>query len=292
MQNLEALLGKSYELPSLPEIYIKVSELIENEDSSAHAIGSAVQTDPSLTAKVLKLINSAYYGLPVNVTSVSQAVSLLGRDQLKALLIGSVLTSVFDNLQVDNFSMREFWLHSIKTAIIARHLAMQNASILDHESFFTAGLLHDIGRLVLAKAAPEAQAVIDHLVESEGHDIVDVEADKLGITHVDVAHELMLKWKMPSSLTQCVIKHHQKNHEGPFAIETAIVYLANELSKYPLLQTEEEKAEVLNQIVNWEQAKCPLDQVTIACELAEDQWEEVMDSLGMLDMEIGDDMID
>ncbi len=292
MQNLEALLGKSYELPSMPEIYIRVSELIEDEDSSAQAIGAAVQTDPSLTAKILKLINSAYYGLPVNVTSVAQAVSLLGRDQLKAVLIGSVLSSVFENLDVADFSMREFWLHSIKTAIIARHLAMQNASILDHESFFTAGLLHDIGRLVLAKAAPDAQAVIEHLAESEGHNIVDVEADKLGITHIDVAHELMVKWKMPSVLTQCVIKHHDTHHEGPFAIETAIVYLANELSKHPLLQSEEEKAEVLEQIENWQQAQCPLDQVTIACSLAEDQWEEVMDSLGMLDLEIGGEMYD
>ncbi len=287
MQNLEALIGDSYELPSLPEIYIRVSELIEDEDASAQQIGQAVQTDPSLTARVLKLINSAYYGLSVNVTSVAQAVSLLGRDQLKAVLIGSVLTKVFEDVEVENFSMREFWLHSIKTAIIARHLAMQNASILDHESFFTAGLLHDIGRLVLARVAPEAQQVIDHLVEAEGHNIVDVENDKLGVSHVEVGQELMIRWKMPSVLTQCVFRHHQTNHEGPFAIETAIVYLANELSKYPLLQDEEEKAEVLANIENWQQAKCPIEQVTIACSLAEDQWEEVMDSLGMLDLEIG-----
>jgi len=155
MKDLQVLLEQSKELPTLPEIYVRVSELLDSETASARDIGEAVQTDPSLTAKILKMVNSAFYGLPKRVTSVSQAVSLLGRQQLKQILMSSVLAGVFSEVNIVNFSMHDFWKHSIKTAIIARHLGMQNVNIIDHEAFFTAGLLHDIGRLVIAKVAPE-----------------------------------------------------------------------------------------------------------------------------------------
>jgi HD-like signal output (HDOD) protein len=109
-----------------------------------------LRSDPALTARVLKLINSAYFGLSEPVTSITQAITLLGRDQLKQLLIGSVLSGVVKELDISGFPLRDFWQHSIKSAIIARQLAMQNARIIDHEAFFTIGLLHDIGWLVIA----------------------------------------------------------------------------------------------------------------------------------------------
>jgi HD-like signal output (HDOD) protein len=138
---LEPLLKQAGELPSLPEVYIRVTELLETESATGQKIGEAVQTDPVLTARILKLINSAYYGLQNPVTSISQAVTLLGRQQV---LVGSVLAGVFKDFDTTTFPLRDFWQHCIKTAIIARQLAMQNARVIDHEAFFTAGLLHDI----------------------------------------------------------------------------------------------------------------------------------------------------
>jgi putative nucleotidyltransferase with HDIG domain len=291
MPNLETLLNQSDELPSLPEIYIKVSDLLESEDSSSREIGEAVQTDPSLTARILKLINSAYYGMPRQVTSVAQAVSLLGRQQLQQILLGSVLAGVFNDMHIDNFSMTEFWRHSIKTAIIARHLAMQNVNIIDHEAFFTAGLLHDIGRLVLAKAMPDELAEIDRQVKN-GADVVRLETEILGLSHVDVGGALMLKWDMPTVITQCVLNHHRIEHEGEHAIASSIVYLANKLSLKQVVETEKEMMSELSGIRNWKQTDNTLDQILIACQLADKQWAEVMESLGMVDMEIGDEYDD
>jgi len=291
MPNLETLLNQSDELPSLPEIYIKVSDLLESEDSSSREIGEAVQTDPSLTARILKLINSAYYGMPRQVTSVAQAVSLLGRQQLQQILLGTVLAGVFNDMQIKNFSMTEFWRHSIKTAIIARHLAMQNVNIIDHEAFFTAGLLHDIGRLVLAKAIPDELAEIDRQVRN-GADVVRLETEILGLSHVDVGGALMLKWDMPTVITQCVLNHHRIEHEGEHAIASSIVYLANKLSLKQVVETEKEMMSELSGIRNWKQADNTLDQILIACQLADKQWAEVMESLGMVDMEIGDEFDD
>lgn len=281
MYQLESLIEQSKELPPLPEIYIRVSELLESDTANAQEVGEAVQTDPSLTARVLKMINSAYYGLPHQVTSISQAISLLGRQQIKHILMGSVLAGVFKDINIEGFPLQEFWEHSIKTAIIARHLAMQNIHVIDHEAFFTAGLLHDIGRLVIAQVAADKLAEIDQLVAVSGVDIVETESDKLGVTHVEVGAALMRKWNMPSLLTQCVVKHHDTVHLGPFALDTSIVYLANQLSHHELVETEEEMQAILSGIQNWQDTDCTAEQIEIACHLADNQWMDVLESLGM-----------
>ncbi len=291
---LEPLLKQAGELPSLPEVYIRVTELLETENSTGVKIGEAVQTDPALTARILKLINSAFYGLQNPVTSIPQAVTLLGREQLKQVMLGSVLSSVFKDFDITAFPLRDFWQHCIKTAIIARQLAMQNARVIDHEAFFTAGLLHDIGWLVIAKVNPGSFELITGLARAENRAVIEVEREKLGVTHVDIGVALLEKWAIPGVIAECVRKHHDTDHVGPYEIETSIVYLANQLSRLDLSELEEEEEDVdavtamLSGIPNWEKSKCTAEQISIACKLADDQWYEVMDSLGMVDLEIDD----
>ncbi len=287
MTPLEQLLSQSSELPTLPEIYIRVSELLESNFSSAKEIGDAVQTDPSLTSKILKMLNSAFYGLPSEVTSVTQAVSLLGRQQLKHILMGSVLSDMFENMNRVSFSMRDFWMHSMKTAIIARHLALQNASVIDHDAFFTAGLLHDIGRLVIVLEMPDSVNDVEQLMIDTDIEVAVAENKILGFTHMDVSREIMKSWQLPNMLIQCAIKHHDSEHEGPFAIETSIVYVANCLSQQELPENEEEVTQLLEGIANWQQTQCTLEQITAACSLAQEQGQEVLESLGMVNLDIG-----
>lgn len=283
MHKLESLLERSNELPSLPEIYLRVSELLESDYSTVQQIGKAIQTDPILTGRILKMINSAYYGLAAPVTSIAQAVSLLGRQQLSQFLMGSVVAGVFNDASIANFPMREFWEHSVKTAIIARHLAMQNVHIIDHEAFFTAGLLHDLGLLVIARVAPDLVAQIADGKKDPDTDGLQLETELLGVTHVEVGAALMKKWAMPSLISQCVQKHHSEDHAGPFAMDTSIVFLANQLSRYPVESDDEELLALLTTLANWEQTGCSLEQINIACQLADEQWQEVMESLGMSD---------
>lgn len=293
---LEPLLKQAGELPSLPEVYIRVTELLETESSTGIKIGEAVQSDPTLTARILKLINSAYYGLQNPVTSIPQAVTLLGRQQLRQVLVGSVLAGVFKDFDITEFPLRDFWQHSIKTAIIGRQLAMQNACVIDHEAFFTAGLLHDIGWLVIAKVNPGSYIQISELARTENKDVIQVETEKLGVSHIDVGVALLDKWGIPGLITQCVKRHHDTDHNGQIAVETCIVYLANKLSRLDLSNTNEEVeeadvvADILSTIPNWEKSKCTSEQISIACRLADEQWFEVMESLGMVDLDIDEDL--
>jgi len=289
---LEPLLKQAGELPSLPEVYIRVTELLETDTSTAAKIGEAVQTDPTLTARILKLINSAYFGLRNPVTSIPQAVTLLGRQQLQQVLVGSVLAGVFKDFDITSFPLRDFWQHCVKTAIIARQLAMQNARIIDHEAFFTAGLLHDIGWLVIAKVNPGSYIQITEIAKAENREMTEVEVDKFGVTHIEIGVALLEKWGIPGLITQCVKKHHDSDHVEPYAIETSVVYIANRLSRIDLgsedFQEEDAISDFLASIPNWEQSKCTLEQIIIACRLADEQWLDVMESLGMVDLDIDD----
>jgi putative nucleotidyltransferase with HDIG domain len=209
---------------------------------------------------------------------------------LQQLLIGSVLSGVFKDFDLGAFPLRDFWQHSVKTAIIARQLAMQNARIIDHEAFFTAGLLHDIGWLVIAKVNPGSFIQITELAKAQNREIIDVEADKFGVTHIEVGVALLEKWGIPGLIIECVRKHHDSDHVEPYEIETSIVYMANQLSRIDLsneqFEAEDAIPEFLASLPNWEQSKCTPEQIIVACRLADEQWLEVMESLGMVDLDI------
>lgn len=281
MSNLDQLLSKVKELPALPQIYTRVTALLDDVNASVNKIGEAVQTEPSITSRILRMVNSAYYGLPYSITSIPQTISLIGRQRLKDILIGTLLAGLFKNIENENFSMNDFWRHSIKTAIIARHIAMQSAHIIDHEALFTAGLLHDVGRLVIAAKLPELQLQIDTLIAEKKIDILQAEQEILGFDHTDVSKALLQKWRLPDLLVYAVKNHHETDHFGPYADTNCIVYLANHLSNGSPPAEEEELLPILDKITNWQQAKCPVDQILVAWNLAEDQAYDVMLSFGM-----------
>ncbi len=286
MQTLESLIQNSQGLPSLPEIYIKVSELLESEKSNSHEIGEIIQTDPSISIKILRMVNSAYYGLPNQVQSIPQAITLLGRKSLKNMLMGSILVDVFSHTDDIQIPMKSFWHHSVKTAIIAQYLATYNETIDDSEALFTAGLLHDIGRLVIAKMMPESIAEIEAEIEIHHADTLSAETNVLGFTHPEVSEAIMQKWELPEIFSQCAKNHHKPNHQGPFAAASRITYLASELSQNVPSLDQDETMDVLGGIAEWDQCNCSIEHICEAWQLAEDQSFEIMDSLGMVNMEI------
>ena len=287
---LEQLIGKGQELPSLPEIYLRVAEQLEDETATVQQIGNTVQHDPAITTRVLKMVNSAYYGLPNQVASVAQSVSLLGRERLKHILIGSVLRGVFSGGQ-DNpaFSMQVFWQHSIKTAIIARELARQVREIEEPESMSTAGLLHDIGKLLLINKFPERMLAVEEYVIQKRVDVLSAEMSQIGLTHTDVGEALMQHWGLPQLLINCATNHHQITHDGPDRHATHLIYLANQLSKYVPPLDDDETQDILSDIENWDLGRISLEQVASACQQADDMVFEVMESLGMVAIEISSD---
>jgi putative nucleotidyltransferase with HDIG domain len=236
------------------------------------------------------MVNSAYYGLPNQVASVAQSVSLLGREKLKHILIGSVLRGVFSSGQ-DNpaFSMQVFWQHSIKTAIIARELARQVREVEEPESMFTAGLLHDIGKLLLFNRFPERMMAAEEYAIQKRVDVLSAELIQVGLTHTAVGEALMQHWGLPQLLIDCATRHHEAVHNGPDRHATHLIYLANQLSHYVPPLDDGETQDILHDIVNWDMSNVSPEQIAAACQQADDMVFEVMESLGMVAIEISSD---
>ncbi len=286
---LDQLIGSGQDLPSLPEIYLRVSEQLEDESTGVQQIGATVQNDPAITSRILKMVNSAYYGLPNQVSSVAQAISLLGRERLKHILIGSVLRGVFSGNDNPAFSMQAFWQHSIKTAIIARQLARQMNQIDEPEAMFTAGLLHDIGKLLMINHFPELMLATEEYMIQKRVDVLSAELQQIGITHTAVADALMQHWGLPRLLIDCAVLHHEPVHDGPNRFATHLVYLANHLSEYVPPLDDAETRDILEDIENWDMGCLSLEQIASACQQADDLVFEVMESLGMVAIEISGD---
>ena len=286
IMTLEELLEQDSELFSLPEIYIRVSELMENENSASAQIGKVVETDPALSSRILKMVNSAFYGIPKTIASISQAITILGRDRLRQILIGTVLSGVFGKAQSPVLVMEDFWYHSVKTAILARHLGNDSEISNEAESLFTAGLLHEIGRLIMAQKIPEQSGAIQKAIDMEGEDIMAAESRILGFTHCDVGGAFIEKWGLPALLADVAKFHHSPQLSESYTAETDIIYLANNLVSLVSPVELQDVNYVLKKINGWERTGLSATQVHQAVVAADAQVYEVMEILGMVQMKI------
>lgn len=283
---LDSLLSRESELSSLPEIYIRISDLMDNENATSAQIGQVVETDPALSLRILKMVNSAFYGFRHEIDSITQAITILGRERLKQILIGSVLSGIFGKMENHLFHMEEFWRHSVKTAILARYLCLQTDISQEADALFTAGLLHDIGRLIMAKMIPEQYKLVQDSVDTEDGDLYHAEERILGFTHCDVGAGFIKKWGLPDLLASAAQSHHYPQSVTEYINETGLIYVANNLNFLVAPIEEDEVVYALEDIPGWSDYGLSVENITASCVLAEEMVLEVMESLGMTQMKI------
>ncbi len=214
-------------MPSLPTTVGKVIELANDLKSSAKDILAVIQMDPVLTAKVLKLINSAFFALP-NKVSLKQAIVLLGVNTIKNLALSSAIIGQMDKGRstLKDFDQFRFWQHSLGTAIAARLLARRiGIDQLQQDEYFVAGLVHDIGKLVLAQALPLQFVRTIQLAQSRRVPSWQAEREVLGIDHSEVGALLARKWSLSENLEGSVCFHHQPREQQSRL--TWVTHLAN-----------------------------------------------------------------
>lgn len=213
-------------LISLPEVCILVNSTIDDPNHTHKQLGDIISHDPSLTARILRIVNSAYYNFPNKIELVSRAISIIGEDDLRSLVLATSALELFDRIPNQLVNMELFWQHSVFTGIVARLLSKQ-CNILHGERLFIAGLLHDIGKLILYYKEPEiSQNVLIQAAQTSGQ-IDDAEQALLGFTHADVGAALIEAWKLPDSLYHIILNHHQPLQAEDFQTETSIVHIAN-----------------------------------------------------------------
>ena len=225
-QQPKELVAGIINLISLPEICIRVNTELENPAHTTKQLGEIISHDPALTARILRIVNSAYYNFPHKIELVSRAISIIGEDDLRGLVLATSALEVFSRIPNQLVNMELFWQHSVFTGIVSRLLSKQ-CNILHGERLFIAGLLHDIGKLILYYKEPEvSQNVLVQAAEDTGL-IHDAEQTLLGFTHADVGAALMQAWQLPESLYHIILHHHSPADAEQYQIETSIVHIAN-----------------------------------------------------------------
>lgn len=229
--SLRQLINQIDRLPSLPRIYVELTELLKNSNLSSVIIGEVIERDISMTAEILKLVNSAFFGVSHSISTPREAVTYLGKETVKTLVLSLHVFSEFNSSVTAGFSMESLWAHSLQVAIIAKKIAesIQGDKKMIEESF-TAGMLHDLGRLILLSKLP---AKYSHVIESakqNGIGLLEAEQLEFQVTHARVGGYLLGLWGLPGQIVEAVTWHHcpDKNLLHRFSPTTA-VHLADAL---------------------------------------------------------------
>jgi HD-like signal output (HDOD) protein len=222
------LVNRSIQLSSFPDIYYQIIKVMNDTKSSASHLAEVVGNDPGLSAILLKMINSAFYGLPAKVSSIVRAIALIGGNELSTLAMGISVIRYFKDIPPEMVDMKKFWMHSVAVGVFARLLVHHKVG-LSEEELFIGGLLHDIGRLVIFRAYPHSAAYAMQLAEKRRIPLFEAERKVLGYDHAAVAGLLLEKWNFPKTLQQ-MIKYHHLPLVSQRPLEAAIVSLSNILA--------------------------------------------------------------
>ena len=235
----QELVSEVSDLVSLPEVYQRVNMVIENPQSTADSVGKVISQDPALTARLLKIANSPFYGFASEIETVSKAVAVLGTKKIRDLVLASSLSSVFDGISSDLVPMQAFWKHSVFCGLIARNIAFETRKA-QGEFVFIAGLLHDIGKLVIGSKLPDMAREASLMVAEGAGKIAlnDAEQKIMGFDHAQVGGELVQNWKLTVSLQECVEFHHDPGKAKDNPVEVAIVSMANIITNFAEQETD------------------------------------------------------
>ena len=213
------------EIPTLPAVLIKIWDLTSKSETSASDLAKAMGSDPGLTGAVLRLANSAYFGFPRKVSTVTQAIVVLGFETVKSLATGASVFRALNARGGDGLDPRSFFHHSLVTAMAARVL-VERSSPQKAGTAFSAGILHDLGKLVIAEFLPEACGPI-HESLAAGRSLEEAETAALGMTHSEIGAWFTGRWNFPEELAATVRWHHEPAEPKEHREYVAAVHLGD-----------------------------------------------------------------
>lgn len=226
---LKKLVSQMQSLPSIPQLYLELVEELQSENPSIVRISDVISRDIGMCTKMLQLVNSAFFGLPRKIANPEEAVSYLGVETVKALVLYLHIFSLYERVKLRGFSFDKLWSHCWSTGVIARKIGqLERVPMVDSDELFITGLLHDVGKLVLVTGLPtQYQEALD-LKEREGLSDYVAEMVVFGASHADVGAYLLGQWGLPKGIVEGVAGHHLPASEGAEGICPAnVVHVAN-----------------------------------------------------------------
>jgi HD-like signal output (HDOD) protein len=227
----EGLVANIKDLVTLPEVALRIATMVDDPTSSAAEIGREISHDAALTTRLLRIANSPAFGQHGKITTISRAITVLGVRQVRNLTVGLTAIRTFDGIGNELVTMASFWRHSVLCAVAAGQIAARRERGRD-ESPFVAGLLHDIGQLVLYSRAPALarRALLMSLDSADDRGSFLCEREVMGFDHGAVGLALARNWALPRSLQECIAFHHEPERAQEYPLEVATVHIANSVA--------------------------------------------------------------
>lgn len=219
------------DLVTLPEVALRIAGMVDDPSSSSADIGRAISQDAALTARLLRIANSPAFGQHGKIATISRAITVLGVRQVRDLTVGLTAVRTFDGIGNELVTMESFWRHSFLCAVAAGQIAGRRGRNPD-DSPFVAGLLHDVGQLILFSRVPQLarQALLMSVDSADDRGLFLCEREILGFDHGAVGVALAKNWGMPRSLQECIEFHHEPERSQEFPLEVATVHIANSVA--------------------------------------------------------------
>jgi len=226
LQGLEMLIMEVDKLVSLPDIYYRLEEAIVDPRSTTDQIAELLRSDPDLCARMLRMANSAFYSFPTKIETIERAVSTIGLRQIRELVLITSVVKAFEGIPPGSVNMTTFWEHSVAVAIMSRELGTC-ARIPNADSFYIPGLLHDIGRLVMYLKLPLLMHDLLQQRAASGQPMYLLERNILDYSHAEIGGRLLEFWKLPQSIWEPVVTHHDPRMGGEFSLAASAIHIAD-----------------------------------------------------------------
>jgi putative nucleotidyltransferase with HDIG domain len=221
-QQIKAIIGRIQSLPTLPQVVQKLTSMVESPDVTAQEVGKLISSDQVLGAKVLRLVNSPFYGFPGRISSITHSIILLGFNVIKGVVLSA---SVFDLMEQ---SMVGLWEHSLGSAVISGTIS-RTLGMAEPEEIATACLLHDIGKVLVRVSLKDDYEQIADLVKKKGSSFREAEIEVLGVDHAEIGGWLAHEWNLPDRLAIPIEFHHNPGSAPRFQDRVAVVHIADSL---------------------------------------------------------------
>jgi putative nucleotidyltransferase with HDIG domain len=224
---IRSIAGKISGLPTLPTVISKMIELVDNPRTDTKTLAKLISHDQSLTARILKLANSAYYGFSREISTVDTAIIVMGFNAVKEMGLSLSVFDTFKNIgSIDSFDVNKYWEHSVACGVAAKHMAKE-FHLPEPGEVFVAGLLHDIGKMIIIQYLPNEFNEINSLMVEKDIDYSEAELEVIGITHGEIGALIAERWHLPKRISTCIRHHHTPQNAPNYTQEAAVIELSD-----------------------------------------------------------------
>ncbi len=276
---LESLTEHASKLFTLPSIVFQLQELLYEPSSTTDEIAGLISLDPALTARILRLANSSFYSFPAQIDTVSRAVTIVGTNEIYNLALATAAVNTFRGVRSDIINMPNFWKHSVYTGLVSKNLLNQSG-IRNSEYLFVAGLLHNIGMLVLVEQFPD----LINQIDSMPHELPSWEREKqiLGFNYAECSYQLLADWNLPLNIIRPILhQHNPQATEQIYQMASSCIHIGSRAASSQLFSEQFDYKACINPKA-WDAIEVDGENLSVAMEYAD---ENIMQILGILSPE-------